>query len=950
MGIFDPKIDANVSIEAAQAPSGGAGALAGLFSAGLDAYSTAQTRAVGTPPSYTQQKDQQEQAQIQGFQDSLLKTSALRREGRGAEADRAEQQIMANAVRDGLDISSEMVKATYRATTGRDPKIMGTSNEELMMQELVQSDEYKGAYFATFAGANGSNMSREEREQVALVQISRQRNNNIILENNNIEWTEGRADAFSGAIKTFNQTNLGVLSLMAEQNQMVPIEQLNQSQVRWNATKSQLYAQRPQGISDSEWKPIQDQMTQVDNSYEFLLKVQSSNGDRDLNAQNVQRLAAAIQGMEGLSSIDTLQLTAAIKDPNLFFEFGETLGTDFKDLLKRLNISDAEVPINRMGQFGDPVTNTNTKPDGTPSLFTQELRDSIGKQTASELFDTASTLTSVGGFSATPDITADPKVRGEYIRITSKGFAAMVGVGEKGEFLSAEGINKLFNGTIVAGIDAVAKVDPASGLTLYLQGQEAINQQHAIATQALQNQVRKSPEGYSFNEDTGQVNVSLAGLGRLGMTEANILSLTRIAEDHYGGDELAMLSDRGAKLVTGQYRLDVLGGRPTFREERELLRGPIVAGVVNEAKALNDLASNVRAIQGKRDIFNQRVESLKPKMDEGALVATDAIRALDETVFANLRNYNLVEGDAPFLAAINTVAGDLGIDNRDLFTVIGFETAGSFSPSIKNPFSTARGLIQFLESTAKGLGTSTSELANMTREQQMEYVGKYLKPFKGRMKNIGDVYMAVHWPAAVGKAGDYVMYREGSDEYKANKNLDKDGNGIVTRADVLTRLRDYAGGASGSAPPVATTSMETGLPVEPQGVSVLQGNDSPSSVRASGGGSGISAVAPSDTPAPDAVSADVPVVEPQAQPATNRGQAIADQLDLQAVANLVSTVFGSDTTESKAANGVFDKVKRGTANVAEVNSLIESTLALPRTQSRQELLADLYEVRDGLNN
>ena len=865
-----------------------------------------------------------------------------------AEADRAEQQILANAARDGLDISSEMVQATYRATTGRDPKFMGVSNEQRQAEAIMESPEFQSAYVATFAGTNGSNMSDSERQNVAMAQIARQQSNNIMLQNNNIDWNAGRADAFSGVINTFNQTNLGSLSILAQQGKMIPIEQLNQSQAQWDATKSQLLAQRPQGISDAEWKPIADQITQVDNSYQLLLSFQNSSGDRDFPAQTAQNIVAAVQSMDGLTDMEKLSITAFAKDPTKLVEFGITNPSDMKELLEAVNVNG--VSLNTFGQISDPVTNTNTKPDGTPSLFPQELRDSIGNQTASELFTTASTLSTAGGASSTSDITADPKIRGDYIRITSKGFAAMVGVGEKGEFLSAEGINKLFNGTIVAGIDAVAKVDPASGLTLYLQGQEAINQQHAIATQALQNQVRKSPEGYSFNEDTGQVNVSLAGLSRLGMTEANILSLTRIAEDHYGGDELAMLSDRGAKLVTGQYRLDVLGGRPTFREERELLRGPIVAGVVNEANALNDLASNVRAIQGKRDIFNQRVESLKPKMDEGALVATDAIRALDETTFASLRNYQNVEGDAPFLAAINTVAGDLGIDNRDLFTVMGFETVGTFNPSIKNPGSTATGLIQFLESTAKGLGTSTSELANMTREQQMEYVGKYLKPFKGKMKNIGDVYMAVHWPAAVGKAGDYVMYREGSDEYKANKNLDKNGDGIVTRADVLTRLREYAGGSGGGVPQVATTSTETGLPVEPQGVSVLQGNDSPSSVRSSGGGSGISAVAPSDTPAPAAVSADVPVVEPQAQPATNRGQAIADQLDLQAVANLVSTVFGSDTTESKAANGVFDKVKRGTANVAEVNSLIESTLALPRTSSRQELLADLYEVRDGLNN
>jgi hypothetical protein len=57
-----------------------------------------------------------------------------------------------------------------------------------------------------------------------------------------------------------------------------------------------------------------------------------------------------------------------------------------------------------------------------------------------------------------------------------------------------------------------------------------------------------------------------------------------------------------------------------------------------------------------------------------------------------------------------------------------FETGGTFSPSQKNAAgSSVIGLIQFMSTTAKNLGTSTSELAKMTAVEQLNYVEKYLK-------------------------------------------------------------------------------------------------------------------------------------------------------------------------------------------------------------------------------
>ena len=52
------------------------------------------------------------------------------------------------------------------------------------------------------------------------------------------------------------------------------------------------------------------------------------------------------------------------------------------------------------------------------------------------------------------------------------------------------------------------------------------------------------------------------------------------------------------------------------------------------------------------------------------------------------------------------MAGRLGISEADLMAVMSFETGGTFNPGIRNAAgSGATGLIQFMPSTAAGLGT-----------------------------------------------------------------------------------------------------------------------------------------------------------------------------------------------------------------------------------------------------
>ncbi len=95
-----------------------------------------------------------------------------------------------------------------------------------------------------------------------------------------------------------------------------------------------------------------------------------------------------------------------------------------------------------------------------------------------------------------------------------------------------------------------------------------------------------------------------------------------------------------------------------------------------------------------------------------------------------------------------------------LMLVFHIETAavkfGVINHRIQNSIG-ATGLIQFLKSTAIALGTTTEALKKMSNVEQLDYVYKYLEPYAGKMKNFQDVYLAVFFPAAIGKPDSWVL-------------------------------------------------------------------------------------------------------------------------------------------------------------------------------------------------
>ena len=131
--------------------------------------------------------------------------------------------------------------------------------------------------------------------------------------------------------------------------------------------------------------------------------------------------------------------------------------------------------------------------------------------------------------------------------------------------------------------------------------------------------------------------------------------------------------------------------------------------------------------------------------------------------------------------ALNEISQRLGIKPEWLDAVIDFESG--WDPSKRNPNSSATGLIQFMDDTAKSLGVTTEELQGMSTDEQLKFVEKYMSPHAGKMKSYQDVAMSVFYPEAIGKQG-----------FTFPDSVVKANSGIKTPEDYVERsLKNYKG-------------------------------------------------------------------------------------------------------------------------------------------------------------
>lgn len=140
-----------------------------------------------------------------------------------------------------------------------------------------------------------------------------------------------------------------------------------------------------------------------------------------------------------------------------------------------------------------------------------------------------------------------------------------------------------------------------------------------------------------------------------------------------------------------------------------------------------------------------------------------------------------------------------------------------WNPAAYNRGSGASGLLQFMPATAKRLGTTAAEIRAMTAAEQMRFIAAYFRPFSGRLRSQLDAYMAVFYPAAVGKGPDY---RFPARVEKQNPGI-RSAADYARKADAVARLAGDGGPPSTWADTLARLGLarppSPGLPAAPSG-------------------------------------------------------------------------------------------------------------------------------------
>lgn len=145
-----------------------------------------------------------------------------------------------------------------------------------------------------------------------------------------------------------------------------------------------------------------------------------------------------------------------------------------------------------------------------------------------------------------------------------------------------------------------------------------------------------------------------------------------------------------------------------------------------------------------------------------------------------------------FIRRVEEMADNLSTLPEWLLAVMSFETGGSFSPTQTNPNSSATGLIQFLPSTAVGLGTTIADLVQMTALEQLDVVEAYFAQpqYRGKLNTLEQVYTAV-LSGTPRENINTVLFSAPSRAYRGNAGLDynNDGNITVGEASTLVATR-----------------------------------------------------------------------------------------------------------------------------------------------------------------
>lgn len=323
----------------------------------------------------------------------------------------------------------------------------------------------------------------------------------------------------------------------------------------------------------------------------------------------------------------------------------------------------------------------------------------------------------------------------------------------------------------------------------------------------------------AFNVDKGPTLSE-----RIDQTKANVRKFTGGKVDDgvfslgFGINIPNVFSDKGRQKLG-------LGSKDNSKDQQSRIQeinDSVDAQIAKNEKAYADAGSLLANEEATKKYLRTKseLEKLKKRLqDEPLTVLTEMMSDANPSSVSSQSSMLSLGGsdgtvptkvadDLDFQRGVDKLAQKYNISVQDLYAVMSFESGGTFDPAQKNigydgtpeTGSGATGLIQFMPDTAKELGTSTNELAGMTRTEQLKYVDKHFANKGIEGGNLDDLYMSILFPVAVGKPDDFVLFGKGAiagytgTAYTQNAGLDKNGDGSITKAEAAAKVRSHKGG------------------------------------------------------------------------------------------------------------------------------------------------------------
>lgn len=679
--------------------------------------------------------------------DGMETAQRLREEGKLTDATLHERKVTKEAVGGGLDL--DKYKTEFEAITGRPMEYIGQTREQQSFEMLKNDQNFQMAYFAA-QGKLGPSATEDKILVEALTSIQKQAIAKdtlaLVGAGNQLNWETNVKGAYNTILDQFDDGIIAGLISRTQKGQPITPGEIDTILMQHNLLSQKLI--KPAYVSDEQWGEVKQRL-ELQKDFLTIMK-----GSKDPDAMLTDIISQMMQSTEPLNAM----AVAAASDPATF---AATMGTNIPEVMDK--VSKSAFTDNNWKKRGQILTDLQqvdvTTPVNANTTFTLNTAPSFlqpyinaDKSTMKKNVDAGVAM--IGKLKP-----MDMQNEGTRKQFYNGIMSVTAGMLSDKQFYSSAKISEIFNNpNLKQSIDMVAAVDRESADEMRIAIRSAATLQKS-ALEANVQTIENGLVGAVWDEQDKTYYITGEG--------------GRVAQSLYKGE----MTEKGFKLSATNFNFPQ--GYEQAVDRRKSL------SILN--RAINDLA-----IDGV-------------EQDTTAPAKTNATQ-LPEGITYDLPED--VQGDTEFLNAVDNTANMLGVTSDQLLAVMDFETIGSFSPSEKSKTSSATGLIQFIESTAGDLGTSTEELAKMTRAEQMVYVDRYLSRFQGRIKNTGDIYMAVHWPRAVGKKDSYVMYRRGSDNYSANQSLDTNGDGTVTRGEALQRLRDVTANKFTDVQQVATAALE----------------------------------------------------------------------------------------------------------------------------------------------